>query len=353
MSLAIAVPVLRSRAPATIAAFAVFNLALGAAFLIHYVFHAAPQRRWAAEGLIDGMWAEAFPPGGLVDFLVWAIREHTGRMMAYPVGGARHASSLTLLCVVGGVAALWRRGRRDVLAVCLAPAALAFLAAVVHKYPYGGSARTMQFIAPAICLLAGVGGATALAAFRKPARRSLAVGCAAAALVVIGAGAAVRDAARPHHTAYDRDSAAFARWFWAECSRGAEIACVSTDLGHELGGGRWRLHAANYRCNQRLFSPSHRAGPRLPDWSRIAEDHPLRCVVFSRAEHPPAQPALAAWLDEMRADFWLVDSARHTVNSGVEGYAEVYEVYEFAPRTSETPAEFARRRNQRTAAPAR
>ncbi len=60
------------------------------------------------------------------------------------------------LLVLAGVATLWRK-RDPLLALLLAPAGLSLLASFVGKYPYGSTARTMLFLAPAICMLAGTG----------------------------------------------------------------------------------------------------------------------------------------------------------------------------------------------------
>jgi hypothetical protein len=62
---------------------------------------------------------------------------------------------LALFAGVGAVA-LWRRGKRELVVVLLAPLALALVAAFLHKYPYGGS-RLEVFAAPAVCLLAAGG----------------------------------------------------------------------------------------------------------------------------------------------------------------------------------------------------
>ena len=42
----------------------------------------------------------------------------------------------------------------------LAPFALALVAASLKRYPYGSEARLMQFAAPSICLLSGLGAAS-------------------------------------------------------------------------------------------------------------------------------------------------------------------------------------------------
>lgn len=343
VSLALALFVLRQRSLKTLAAFAAYNAVLLAALGAHYFGHVAAQREWAKEGGIDRMWEATFPPGNPIDFVVWAVDEHTGRMFAYPFGGERNASVLTFLCVVVAAVAMWRRGQKRLLALCLAPLALAFLAAVVRKYPYGGSARTMQFFAPAICLLAGSGMATLLAIFRTMRRRQAAIACGLLLLITFGFGSAVRDMLHPYKTKYDRNTAAFSRWLWTDNAHQAEVICISTDLGYDLFDGKWRSMAAVYRCNQRIYSKTHQGGPHTPRWDRINESYPLRCIVYGCEEIPPKESARQQWLSEMQTAFRLTEHYRHQVNPGVLGYGEVYEVYEFVPRSEKSAADFARR----------
>jgi hypothetical protein len=61
-----------------------------------------------------------------------------------------------LLCLAGAFALI--KGRQGSLAtLCLVPFGLSLAAAFLHRYPYGGSARLAQHLAPAICMLMGCG----------------------------------------------------------------------------------------------------------------------------------------------------------------------------------------------------
>ncbi len=103
-------------------------------------------------------WASAFPPmDSPTGFVGWFFRAHTGNLLAYPIGGNHGGSTATFCLIVFGIIALWRTGRRRVLFLLLSPLPFMFVAAVLKKYPYGDSARVGQHIAPAACLLAGVG----------------------------------------------------------------------------------------------------------------------------------------------------------------------------------------------------
>ena len=82
------------------------------------------------------------------------------------------------------------RSRRFSLALlCTAPLALCFVAAALHRYPYGNHARFALFMAPIFCLLTGLG-AAAFLALLKNRRWSTAgpVKAALAVLVVIAVG---------------------------------------------------------------------------------------------------------------------------------------------------------------------
>ena len=88
---------------------------------------------------------------------LWLLDMHTGTMMAYPVGDKHGGSVVTFLLVVAGDWRFIARTARAILAMLLAPFALGLVAAALGKYPYGGTARTMQYVAPSICLLMGLG----------------------------------------------------------------------------------------------------------------------------------------------------------------------------------------------------
>ena len=107
---------------------------------------------------LQNYWADSFPPlDSPVRLVSWLIRTHAGSMFAYPGGGNRGASTMTLILVLVGAFVLWRRGQRTLLAILVMPMAVALATAGLKLYPYGGQARIMQYLAPAICLLAGTG----------------------------------------------------------------------------------------------------------------------------------------------------------------------------------------------------
>ena len=93
---------------------------------------------------------------------------HAGTMMAYPVGDEHGASSLTLLCVLAGCLALYRRDRKTTLAVLVAPFGLGLIAAFLGRYPYGGDPRIMLYAGAVDLPAGGAGtGGSCSAAFRR------------------------------------------------------------------------------------------------------------------------------------------------------------------------------------------
>ena len=95
------------------------------------------QQRMAEEH-----WGDTFPPlGQPLRLLRWLVSTHAGGLLAYPVGGPNGGSTLTLIACAAGVALLCRRRKWLLLAVLLMPLALNFVAACLHRYPYGGHVR--------------------------------------------------------------------------------------------------------------------------------------------------------------------------------------------------------------------
>lgn len=156
-------------------------------------------------GASNEYWADWFPPGQPLALLRWLARAHTGTMMAYPVGGRDGASVLTLLLVVTGLCHFLHARRWQLLALLLTPFALTFLAAALHRYPYGGSARIAQHLAPSICLLAGTGVAVVLTGaarwFGSERRWALAI---CGLLAVISIAGMARDWRKPYKTEDDQ-----------------------------------------------------------------------------------------------------------------------------------------------------
>ena len=150
------------------------------------------------------MWRVAFPPLDRPwEIPLWFLRIHAGRMMAYPVGGDDWASLFTLVLVVIGIVSAVRSRSSQGLSLLLAPAAVALVAACVHKYPYGGSARTSLYLAPTICLLAG-SGCYSLCRLNRggPAvRKRLRTVCVL--LILLTCGGVLRDVVRPYKTKSD------------------------------------------------------------------------------------------------------------------------------------------------------
>lgn len=183
--------------PGPTAATAAYALVLTASFLAMYLVYARPHLAYASRLPEIRMWAQTFPPLSEPWKLpLWFVRSHTGRMLAYPLGGAYGGSAVTFVLVVVGSAHLWRT-RRPLLLLLLGPLALTFVAAALHKYPYGGSARTTQYLAPAFCLLAGLGLHVILRRTLAGPRRAVALRIAGVVFAGIAAWGVVRDVRQP------------------------------------------------------------------------------------------------------------------------------------------------------------
>jgi 4-amino-4-deoxy-L-arabinose transferase-like glycosyltransferase len=315
-------------------ALAVYGVAAAATFVILLgTYKTAPQD----HDYFHHDWAGAFPPlDGAARFAAWFLSINTGFMFAYPEGGGRGLSSVTFACFVVAAIVLWRRGRRTVLALGLMPFAMALIAAAMHRYPYGMSARTMQYAAPTICLFAGLGAAALLARFQSARARRGAPRVLVVALAALGLGRMGYDLSHPYKTATDGRARAFAQWFWTEKAMGAELACVKEDLGIVFQPGHWGHDATEtYLCYQKIYSPRHRRGGKVR-LDAVSPSHPLRCVLFN--EMPQKAPAFRAWMADMLAKYDLRKFERYPVSSlerkKGQTWDSLYLIYEFVPKGS-------------------
>jgi hypothetical protein len=283
-------------------------------------------------------WAHTFPPLAEPDKLLsWLLRTHTRVIFDYPV---RNGSWLMLPCGLVAVAIWWRRRQYAILLLSLSPLALMFVAAALHRYPFGGHVRFALFFGMIVCLWAGLGGAALLEWLRRRWRPdSPAVGplLALAALALVPIGTIARDLVRPYKMPNYQRNRDFARWFWADKGCDAELACLKNDLGLVFCT---RVYASEmttlYYCNQRIYFARLAAGRPL-DLSRVSARRPLRCVELRSPHSGPYDEArFQSWLDDMLTRYELVARERHPLPfhdwRTEPAYIEYVEVYDFVPR---------------------
>jgi hypothetical protein len=187
------------------ALFAAYNLAAFGAFLSLYLLVGVGQLR-GEGGFLKEFWQfhGSFPPPGPWTLLVWLFRLVTGLVFAYPLGDVTGAAPLTFLLAVAGTVALWKSGRRSVVALCLLPFAATFAVAAARLYPFGPHPRLAQHLAAPICLLAGAGIA-ALVEWRKtsPAAVLRRTRLGFAVLAVVGLAGLAVDLIQPYRSRRD------------------------------------------------------------------------------------------------------------------------------------------------------
>ncbi|MGC8644015.1 MAG: hypothetical protein ACP5XB_29500, partial [Isosphaeraceae bacterium] len=231
-------------------------------------------------------------------------------------------------CLIG-VAAMCRRGDRSILACLTAPLGLALVAASLHVYPYGSEARLMQFAAPSICLLSGLGGTSVVARIQRPRPRGMILGVLFVCLVAAGVAPQVVSSLKPYRMLYDHQVREFARRFWTEQSVNADVACSYLDYGVGRGRG-WQGKRAWYLCNQMIYSRSRRHDPVSRN-HQFSADRSLRCVLFGE---PQDGPAIREWLARLKADLDLKETKVYEVPvTLVDGGSaiEYWRVFEFVP----------------------
>lgn len=269
---------------------------------------------------MTSMWSEGFPPSNPLAFLDWFVRSTTGQMAAYPLGASNGGSILTVLLALAGITYWARRGRWAWLTLFIAPLFLTLIASVMHRYPYGRSCRLQQHLAAGICILAGLGLWSLVAAIsRRAVSRAKWTLAVAGLFALIGLGGLLRDVAQPYRDpgfVWMRDTMEDMRklapapehvvvcggrhetevvfeWYWA--SEGERVswdyeippAALTTDR-------LWGFHygpVGDGAC-ERLTTELHRQNPawrlvkRFPYEYRPRKGQPVSCELFGFARCP-------------------------------------------------------------------
>jgi hypothetical protein len=230
--------------------YALFNLLLVGSFVIHYtlVGQHGPDAVEAdrARAFLHNYWRDAFPPDAVLQWPLWLVQVFTGNMLAYPLGANRGGSTVTSLLVLLGSIALWRSNQRAVLALCWLPFALNLLASILGKYPFGGSARITQHLAPFICVLMAHGLGQILDWVRSPNAHSRLHLAAYVFLLVCGVVGIVRDITRPYKTEHDRDVRQLAQDLAKRVGAKTPVVLCHTSEKAVLAEYQWYLRTAPF-----------------------------------------------------------------------------------------------------------
>jgi hypothetical protein len=330
---AFAPAIANARQRSVLTAYVAFTLSTVVTF---FALHLVSTRAQATANLnaMQIQWVAAFPPlSNPLALIRWLATVHTGSTFAYPCGGERGASGLTFLLFTVGAGVLWYRRRQLIVLICLAPFGMALVAAAMRRYPYGGPvphgspARVMQYLAPDICLLAGVGAAALITLFRDPRRQRRAICAVLVSLAAVGVVPLTADVFHRYRAVHAQQAREFARQFWPEFMRDVDLKCLRWDLGI----GEWdstNLNVAVYLCNQMIYSPQ-RQQPRERTAQASSANRVIRYVAPLM---DPADCRLAAWLDAMKKRYQLQDCRTLVVNMAEPGSKpriENYSLYDF------------------------
>jgi hypothetical protein len=143
------------------------------------------------------------------------------------------------------------------------------------------------------------------------------------------------DVSHPSRVVGDEVHRGFARWFWDEKSREAELVCADADFDLSFAHDHAIKYAVDtYLCYQKLyFARRQRNGP--PRLDAVSPSRPLRVVFFN--EFPPTSPAFAIWLDGMKSQFDVshIDlyPVRGSTNPDKRKWDVSYLVYDFIAKS--------------------
>ena len=318
LAVALAPSVLRLGLRRVRLAFLVYNVVLGASFLAIYFSATVFQSSALREGYRWGYWNAAFPPWAEPwKVPIWLLSVHAGNTLAYPLGGESGGSTLTLIAVVVGVLAMWRRRRLTPLALLLSPCVMGLAAAGLGQYPYGGAPRLTQYLAPSICVLTGLGASAVVVRLSPGARRRRALALSLIMLAGIGVFLVVRDLCEPYRVRGDLETRQFARRFWWQNGGEPELVCVKSDLGLNFQPHLWnRGMSAVYLFHRGMFARP-RPGQRDMEFTTGGVRRAARLVFFD--ELPRDNLLFEKWLAQIRCAYQVEPPRDYTVNPGKPG----------------------------------
>ncbi len=336
LGIAIAVRLWRAGTRRGWLAWFVYGLMLVGSFAALLAVSAGSQSDRSREFIV-GLWPNLFPPlDAPLKLAAWLVTTHTGDMFSYPIGGFHGAGTLTLVCCLVALVVLWRKGRADLALLLLSPLVLNFVAACLKRYPYGGPVRFSIYIAPAVCLLGGLGAAILLAGRGSHPRQAIfRVASVLLLLATLAAGSIGRDLVKPYKNQQVLRARRVARDVWREAAEHCEPVCLLRDLGKDFSKRPCPTVLALYLCNQRIYSERIARG-EPPRWDRVSAARPLACVHFVSPAQRPDAAGLRAWLAEMDLRYRLVGRETHPVPMTYDRrpLAEHVAVYLFVPRSA-------------------
>jgi hypothetical protein len=197
--------------------------------------------------------------------------------------------------------------------------------------PHGSCARVTQYLAPVICLLAGLGVGRLLGQISTIQGRQRTVKAILLALAGVGITPVITDAFHPYRAVHAQRAREFAQHFWPGFIRDAEPVCLCWDLDI----GVWNstnLNLAVYLCNQMIYSP-HRQHRRQRAMQPVSDVRPLRCVW--PLPDDSSEGIVARWLCAMKKRYRLKDNRTVIVDMtapGATARTELYRLYEFVPQ---------------------
>lgn len=308
------------------------TLVAGGSFVSLYLFFLAPHHDHCGASM-EEFWSLAFPPiDGPLNFSRWFLETHTGRLLAYPIGDKNGGSIATFyICIVG----IWGLARksRGMLLLLIGPFLLTFLAALVHRYPYGGSPRITQHLVPAICILLGAGVQLGLTWIQRERFRVRVAQLSLISLAILGTAMTVGTMMRPYVESVDPWTRDYCRSFWAKQENAQATLVVGTSFDHDRQRGILHREAV-WRCYHAMYAP---AGSLCVDPATITKaGNPPETVVLHLVDlHEDRRKLAEEWMAGLRESGRVAGETAFDFHSDIEKHAESVHVLMLTPATSQ------------------
>jgi hypothetical protein len=248
------------------------------------------------------------------------------------VGGNHGGSSLTFLFACCGAIALWRT-KRWLLMLLLSPLPLMFVAAALEKYPYGDSARVSQHVAPAVCILAGVGLVSVVRTVFSARAAVFVTRAFVGAMLVVALLGMGMDIARPHKKFSDAETKRVMQWLATQTRPNDQwLVFMAMDADSDVAPEYrlWEGAGARLRFNIERFAPTQVQWGPDPAAANFPVNGRVWLIVYRHSYRPFPEHQAAAYIERLTKRLGPPVHV-HEYPMRDPNKREVLWVYEFAP----------------------
>ncbi|MDC0262256.1 hypothetical protein OAK47_03435, partial [Planctomycetaceae bacterium] len=276
------------------------------------------------EQIMGRYWVDGYLPldrPWMIPF--WFLKVCTSHCFEYPLGGDHGAATLPFVGLVVGSVLFFKRRNANIVMLGAGVLFFALIASAIQRYPFGGHARLMQYLAPLACLFISLGFVAILEIFRPAQIQRRSVFISLGILAILPVVVMVQDINKPYKRIHYQQHREFAHKLWQQSSTDKPLYCLMRSPAY---APEWEHFP--YRCSQSLETKGDFL--TLPERDQLDTTKTYRAVVWYRLRE--AKKNFPLWEAELQKQFVIREREVFTIEA--KDYTETFEVLSLQPRVS-------------------